>query len=62
VRQFTVTITHDGETDDAFDVLFRQYLTTPDYPFLVDYGPDEWNRRDGYDGPKVYAITVEPVS
>lgn len=54
-RTFVVTVEHDGSSDDAFDALFAEYLTTPDYPFLGDYGPEAWG---GYDGPLVHGVQV----
>lgn len=54
-RTYMVTVLIEGDAD-RFDDLFREYLTTPEYPFLVDYGPRAWG---GWDGPTVAAVAVE---
>ena len=52
---FVVTIDHSGETIDAFDELFAQYLTNDEYPFLSDYCHRAWG---GYDDPIVRGVVV----
>jgi len=54
----TVTIQTDGDTDEMF-TLVSQYLTSADYPFLGDYGPDAWG---GYEGPIIRSVTVGRAS
>lgn len=61
---FTVVVTVDGPNEAEMPTLFREYLTTPDYPFMTDYGHGA--THDGWDGPFVTGVTVttdkaEPV-
>lgn len=60
-RQYILTITHDGPTDDSIDAIVVDYLTNSEFPFLSDYSPPSAGdvRDDGYEGPFIHNVTVE---
>lgn len=57
--EFTLEVPEGVDEAQALDSMFanvQEYLTSPEHPFLEDYGPEAWG---GYEGPVVVVSTVE---